>query len=80
VAENRMNFENSLKMKISMIIAFVHMSFGLILKMTNEIKRGQTKQFWFDSIPKLALMFTTVGFLVLLIILKWFNNYDDREF
>jgi len=56
------------------------MSFGLILKMTNEIKRGQTKQFWFDSIPKLALMFTTVGFLVLLIILKWFNNYDDREF
>lgn len=35
VAENGMNFENSLKMKISMVIAFVHMTFGLILKMTN---------------------------------------------
>lgn len=34
-AENGLNFENSLKMKISMVIAFVHMTFGLVLKIIN---------------------------------------------
>jgi len=34
-AENGMNFENSLKMKLSMVMAFLHMSFGAILKMVN---------------------------------------------
>lgn len=32
------------------------------------------------SIPKIVLMLTTVGFLVLLIVLKWLNSYDNREF
>jgi V-type H+-transporting ATPase subunit a len=35
VAENGLNFENSLKMKISMVVALVHMVFGLILKIVN---------------------------------------------
>lgn len=57
VAENGLNFENSLKMKISMVVAFVHMVFGTLLKMVNELKRGQIKHFYFDSLPKLTIMF-----------------------
>jgi vacuolar-type H+-ATPase subunit I/STV1 len=56
------------------------MSFGLILKIANEVKRGQKKQIVFDSVPRLLLMLCTVGFLVLLIIVKWLNNYEDREY
>lgn len=80
VAENGMNFENSLKMKISMVIAFVHMLFGTVLKMINELKRGQTKRFYYDSLPKLVLMFTTIGYLVALIVVKWLTDYRGREF
>lgn len=65
-------------MKISMVIAFIHMTFGIILKMTNELKRGQTKIFYYDSLPKLVLMFTTIGYLVLLIVMKWLTNYHGR--
>ncbi len=62
-----------------MVIAFVHMVFGTVLKMVNEIKRGQIKSFYFDSLPKLCLMFTTVGYLVYLIIAKWLTDYTGHE-
>lgn len=62
-----------------MIIAFVHMTFGTILKMKNELKRGQNKIFLYDSVPKLVMMFTTIGYLVYLIIAKWLTNYAGRE-
>lgn len=65
-------------MKLSMIIAFIHMCFGAILKMTNELKRGQKKLFIYDSLPKFILMITTIGYLVYLIIAKWLTNYKGR--
>ena len=78
-AENGLNFENSLKMKISMVIAFVHMSFGLVLKIVNELKRSQTGLILYDSLPKLGLLFTTVGYLVFLIVKKWLTNFHGHE-
>jgi V-type H+-transporting ATPase subunit a len=65
-------------MKLSMVIAFIHMVFGTVLKIINEIKRGQTKMLYLDSLPKLVLMFTTIGYLVFLIVTKWLTNYDGR--
>lgn len=61
-----------------MIVAFVHMAFGMSLKIINEKKRRQYKKIFYDSIPKLALLFTTVGYLVLLIIKKWLTNYNGH--
>jgi vacuolar-type H+-ATPase subunit I/STV1 len=58
-----------------MIVAFFHMSFGMILKIVNEIKKGQTKMILYDSIPKLGLLVSTVGYLNYLIIRKWLTNY-----
>ena len=66
-------------MKLSMIIAFVHMVFGTVLKMVNEAKKGQKKQLYFDSLPKLVLMCSTIGYLVYLIITKWLTNYEGHE-
>jgi V-type H+-transporting ATPase subunit a len=61
-----------------MVIAFVHMCFGIVLKMINELKRGQKKIFLYDSLPKFVLMFTTIGYLVYLIVMKWLTNYHGR--
>ena len=61
-----------------MVIAFVHMVFGTVLKMINERKRGQITSFYWDSLPKLILMFTTVGYLVFLIVAKWLTDYSGR--
>ena len=79
VSENGLNFENSLKMKVSMIVAFVHMAFGMGLKIINEHKRGQKKAIIYDSLPKIGMLFTTVGYLVYLIIAKWLTNFQGQE-
>lgn len=65
-------------MKISMIVAFIHMTFGTVLKMANELKRGQKSKLLYDSLPKLILMFTTIGYLDYLIIVKWLTSYEGR--
>ena len=66
-------------MKISMIIAFVHMAFGLILKVVNELKRSQKGLIIYDSLPKIGLLFTTVGYLVFLIVKKWLTDFTGHE-
>lgn len=66
-------------MKISMVVAFVHMTFGMVLKIINEIKRSQKSLIFYDSLPKLGLLLTTVGYLVLLIIKKWLKNFEGEE-
>jgi V-type H+-transporting ATPase subunit a len=37
VAENNLNYINSLKMKISVIIGVIHMTLGVIIKATNSL-------------------------------------------
>ena len=61
-----------------MIMAFAHMLFGMILKIINEKKRGQIKTIIYDSIPKIGLLLTTVGYLVFLIVLKWLTDFTGH--
>ena len=61
-----------------MIVAFVHMLFGMILKIMNERKRGQTNTIIYDSLPKIGLLLTTVGYLVFLIIVKWLTDFSGQ--
>jgi len=65
-------------MKLSMVMAFTHMLFGMVLKIINEKKKGQTKNIMYDSIPKIGLLLTTVGYLVFLIIIKWLTNFSGH--
>lgn len=44
ISENQLQFTNSLKMKIAVIIAVVHMTLGLFLKAANQI---QAKKYFF---------------------------------
>lgn len=61
-----------------MVVAFFHMAFGMMLKIVNEKKRGQNSKIIYDSLPKLGLLFTTVGYLVFLIVKKWMTNYSGE--
>jgi vacuolar-type H+-ATPase subunit I/STV1 len=62
-------------MKVSMVIAFFHMAFGMVLKIVNEKKRGQYSKIFYDSLPKIGLLITTVGYLVFLILKKWCTSF-----
>lgn len=47
IAENNLNFVNSLKMKISVIIGVIHMTLGVFVKASNTIYFGRAIEFFF---------------------------------
>ncbi|CRG93389.1 vacuolar proton translocating ATPase subunit A, putative [Plasmodium gallinaceum] len=70
-AENELIFINSFKMKFSVIIGFLHMTFGTIIKGFNTLYFNKKLDFFFEFIPQLVMMICIIGYLVFLIIYKW---------
>ena len=47
ISENQLLFTNSLKMKIAVIIAVVHMTFGIVMKGVNQFYREKKRYILF---------------------------------
>ena len=75
VAENNLNFINSLKMKISVIIAVVHMTLGVFVKASNSIHFGRWLDFFFEFLPQLIFMVLLFGYMDFLIVYKWLVDW-----
>jgi V-type H+-transporting ATPase subunit a len=76
-AENELVFVNSLKMKISVIIAFVHMTMGVCIKAANTLYFRKPIDFYFEFIPQLVFMVVLFGYMDFLIIFKWLQPWDS---
>ncbi len=76
ISTNYLNFVNSLKMKISVIIAVVHMTLGVFVKATNTLYFGKLMDFIFEFIPQLTFLLLLFGYMDFLIIYKWTVNWD----
>lgn len=70
-AENELTYINSFKMKFSIIIGFLHMTFGVIMKGLNALHYRRKMDFFFEFLPQLMMMLSIIGYLVFLIIYKW---------
>merc|ERR1711988_1167247 len=70
-------FTNSLKMKISVIIGVSQMTFGILLKWLNTIHFKKTGEFFAVCIPELLFMCATFGYMNYLIFLKWSTDYTN---
>ena len=66
-------------MKLSIIFGVTHMIIGIINKGLNAIYFKDFPSFIFEFIPQLLFMLCTFGYMILLIIIKWFTNYEGRE-
>ena len=71
IASNNLVYINSLKMKISVIIAVVHMTLGVFIKATNTIHFCRVIDFVFEFIPQLIFLVLLFGYMDFLIVLKW---------
>jgi V-type H+-transporting ATPase subunit a len=76
-ADNDLLFFNSLKMKMSVVIGIIQMTFGLVLKLMNAIHFGSKADLFLEAIPQLIFMVALFGYMVFLIILKWCINWND---
>ncbi|GAB64471.1 vacuolar proton translocating ATPase subunit A, partial [Plasmodium cynomolgi strain B] len=70
-AENELTYINSFKMKFSIIIGFLHMTFGVLMKGLNALHYRRKLDFFFEFLPQLLMMLSIIGYLVFLIIYKW---------
>uniref|UniRef100_A0A8B9JSI6 V-type proton ATPase subunit a n=1 Tax=Astyanax mexicanus TaxID=7994 RepID=A0A8B9JSI6_ASTMX len=80
MAVNRLTFLNSYKMKMSVIIGVVHMSFGVVLSVFNYLHFRQKFKLYLLFLPELLFLLCLFGYLVFMIFYKWlaFSVQDSR--
>lgn len=71
VAENKIIFLNSLKMKLSIILGVVHMIFGIALGLSNHFYFHDYLSIYTKFIPQIMFFTLLFGYLVILIFIKW---------
>uniref|UniRef100_A0A4W5L2K6 V-type proton ATPase subunit a n=1 Tax=Hucho hucho TaxID=62062 RepID=A0A4W5L2K6_9TELE len=71
LANNHLTFLNSYKMKMSVIIGIVHMTFGVCLSFFNYIHLNQLSSVFLVLIPELLFMQCLFGYLVFMVVFKW---------
>uniref|UniRef100_A0AAQ4RN54 V-type proton ATPase subunit a n=1 Tax=Gasterosteus aculeatus aculeatus TaxID=481459 RepID=A0AAQ4RN54_GASAC len=81
LATNRLTFLNSYKMKMSVILGVIHMSFGVILSTYNHSHFRKKHNLYLVFLPELLFLLCLFGYLVFMIFYKWlvFTAKDSRE-
>lgn len=71
MANNKLSFLNSYKMKMSVIIGIIHMTFGVCLSFFNYWHFRKYSSVLFVLIPELFFMLCLFGYLVFMVVYKW---------
>uniref|UniRef100_A0AAY4C274 V-type proton ATPase subunit a n=1 Tax=Denticeps clupeoides TaxID=299321 RepID=A0AAY4C274_9TELE len=71
LASNQLTFLNSYKMKMSVIIGIIHMTFGVSLSFFNYMHFRKFSSVFLVLIPELVFMLCLFGYLVFMVIFKW---------
>uniref|UniRef100_A0AAQ5ZM22 V-type proton ATPase subunit a n=1 Tax=Amphiprion ocellaris TaxID=80972 RepID=A0AAQ5ZM22_AMPOC len=81
MAVNRLSFLNSYKMKMSVVIGVVHMSFGVVLSVFNHLHFRQKFNVFLLFLPELLFLLCLFGYLVFMIFYKWlaFGARDSSQ-
>ena len=77
-AAKEINFINSLKMKVSVILGVSHMLLGQMNKGLNAIYFNDKLSFIHEFIPQTLLFLAMFGYMDCLIVIKWLTNYTGK--
>ena len=79
VAENQLTFFNSFKMKFSVVIGVIHMMLGIFLKGLNDNYYKNIYGIIFEFFPQFIFMAVLLGYMVILIFIKWSTYFYDTS-
>ncbi|XP_062332317.1 T cell immune regulator 1, ATPase H+ transporting V0 subunit a3b [Osmerus eperlanus] len=71
LSNNHLTFLNSYKMKMSVIIGVIHMTFGVCLSLFNYVHFGKLNSVFLVLLPELFFMLCLFGYLVFMVVYKW---------
>lgn len=80
IAVNKINFQNSYKMKISIIIGVFHMIFGIMLSVINHTFFMKTISIVCEFIPQMIFLISLFGWLCIMVFMKWVSYGCGVEF
>ncbi|GAA5830204.1 hypothetical protein JCM11251_001267 [Rhodosporidiobolus azoricus] len=75
-ADNILIFTNSLKMKMSVVMGVIHMSFAICLQVLNHLHFKRPELIWAEFLPQILFMESIFGYLVVCIIYKWSVDWE----
>jgi vacuolar-type H+-ATPase subunit I/STV1 len=78
VAENELLFQNSFKMKLSVVFGIFQMFMGTCIKGLNTVYFGNCLGFLFEFLPMVCFSASLFVYIVVLIFLKWSINWNSR--
>ncbi|TBU22938.1 H+-ATPase subunit [Dichomitus squalens] len=78
-AENQLLFTNSYKMKMSIVLGVIHMTFAVCLQVPNHIRFKRFSDIWTNFIPQMIFLQSIFGYLVVCIIYKWTVDWSKAS-
>ncbi|KAK3917376.1 V-type proton ATPase 116 kDa subunit a1 [Frankliniella fusca] len=80
-ADNKIIFLNSFKMKLSIIIAVVHMVFGICLSVVNFVHMKKYINILLDFVPQIIFLVLLFGYMAFMVVYKYivFSPYSQQE-
>ncbi|CAK67980.1 unnamed protein product (macronuclear) [Paramecium tetraurelia] len=76
---DNLEFDDSFKMKLSVIIAYFHMCLGICLSGCNFINKKDTYGFCCKFLPQILFLTATIGYMDFLIIFKWVKSFSPED-
>eukprot|EP00301_Raphidiophrys_heterophryoidea_P006059 c12479_g1_i1.p1 GENE.c12479_g1_i1~~c12479_g1_i1.p1 ORF type:complete len:666 (+),score=149.92 c12479_g1_i1:90-2000(+) len=78
-AREELDFTNSLKMKLSILIGVLHMSFAILLSCSNAIHFRDFVTLINICVPRLVFFLSVFGYMSILIVVKWATPFQNTH-
>lgn len=78
-SENSLVYTNSLKMKMSIVIGVIHMTFAICLNIPNYLHEKKPQYIIAEWLPQILFLNSIFGYLVVCIIVKWCTDWSTSQ-
>jgi len=76
---NSLNYYNSLKMKLSIVLGVTQMCLGICMSLLNGLHHHSPLDIFTEFVPQIIFMLSIFGYMVFLIFLKWATNWGTAQ-